>query len=127
MSLIKRSNLGCNIRNSVIICTFKKVVNFIRPTENSICNCNNTKGIKLLTRLHLGFCHVSNHKFRHGSYDILNPFCSCGMLLNIPLNLCCPHYSIERITVMDKIRDINKDILNQNDKLLVPTLTFGYS
>ena len=26
---------------------------------------------------------------------------------------------------MDKIRDINEDILNQNDKLLVQTLIFG--
>ena len=36
-------------------------------------------------------------------------------------------YSNERTTIMDSIRDINVDILNQNDKLLVRMLVFPYS
>ena len=39
--------------------------------------------------------------------------------------LHCSHHSNERITLLDKIRDVNEDILNQNDKLLVRTLIFG--
>ena len=30
----------------------------------------------------------------------------------------CPHYRNERITLMDKIRDINENILKQNDEML---------
>ena len=77
-----------------------------------------TKGIKLLTRLRLVFSHPLDHKFKHGFQGTCNPFCSC---VNSSYHdiFHCPSYSNKRITLMDKIRDINEDVLNQNDKLLV--------
>ena len=36
-------------------------------------------GIKLLTRLWLGFSHLSKQKFRHTFADSLNPLCSCSL------------------------------------------------
>ena len=43
-----------NICNSSCINVFKKeVLKFIRPEPNSTCNINDTKGLKLLTRLRL--------------------------------------------------------------------------
>lgn len=44
---------------------------------------------------------------------MLNPFSSCGDEIEF--------------TVMDKIRNINEDILNQNDRLHVEMLIFGDS
>ena len=102
----------------------KKLLNFMRPTKNSIFNCHDPKGIKLLTRLLFGFSHFSDDKFRHELQDTLNPFCSCGNDTESTYHyiLHCPQYSNRRIILIVKIKDINKDILNQNDEILVQTL-----
>ena len=53
-----------NIRNSETINTFKqKLLPFIRPLENRIFNIFDPEGLKLLTRLRLGFSHLSEHRF----------------------------------------------------------------
>ena len=73
------NNLDCKIRNSGSLSIFKKnLLNFIRPCANSIFNIHNPYGIKLLTRLRLGFSHLREHKFRHCFQDTLNPLCDCG-------------------------------------------------
>ena len=41
-------------------------------------NCNNPRGICLITRLRLGLSHVREHKYKHGFQDTLNPLCSYG-------------------------------------------------
>ena len=53
----------------------KMSLNFIRPTGKSIFDL---LGIKLLTRLLLGFSHLSEQKFRHNVAGLLNPLCSCS-------------------------------------------------
>ena len=47
----------------------KELLKFIRTGPNSNYNINDTKGLKLLTRLRLGLSHLGDHKFRHNFQD----------------------------------------------------------
>ena len=52
------NSLNIDIRDSSSINVFKKeLLKFIRPEPNSTYNINDTKGLKLLTRLRLGLSH----------------------------------------------------------------------
>ena len=57
----------------------KMLLNFITLRENRAYKIYDRLGIKLLTRLQLGFIHLSKHKFRHKLPDSLNPSCSCSL------------------------------------------------
>ena len=51
-AIIEWNNLDLSLRNSKSISTFKeKILNFIRPSPNSLFDCHNPKRIKLITRL----------------------------------------------------------------------------
>ena len=52
---------------------------FIRPVQNNIFNILDPQGLKLLTRLRLGFSHLSKHRFRHNFQECMNPVCSCSL------------------------------------------------
>ena len=68
------------IRNAETYASFRKIrLNFIRTTGNSTYKIYDPLGIKLLTRLRLGFSHLSEHKFRHNFTDSLNPLYSCSL------------------------------------------------
>ena len=57
-------NLDDNIRNSESISVFKnRLLLFIHPVQNSVFNIFDTKGLKLLTWLRLGFSHLNEHRF----------------------------------------------------------------
>ena len=47
---------------------FKK---FIRPYQNRVYNCHNSKVIKFLTRLKVGLSYLCKHKFKHSFKDTL--------------------------------------------------------
>ena len=65
-TLIEWNNLDINIRNSESYAIFKKsILRFVRSSENTNFNCHNSGGIKLITRLRLGFSHLREHKFRN--------------------------------------------------------------
>ena len=52
----KWNKLDPSLSNSESFLTFKKnILPFIRTTANFVYNCHNPKGIKLITRLRLGF------------------------------------------------------------------------
>ena len=91
-------------------------ITFIRPSGNSVLDCHNPRGVKLLTRLRLGLSHLREHKFKHGFQDSLNPICSCGndIETSAHFQLHC-HYSNERSTFLNTIRNINRHIFNKND------------
>ena len=60
------NNLDKRIRTSESFSIFKKnILQFIRPSPNSIFNCHNPNGVKLLTRLGLGLSHLRDHNFKH--------------------------------------------------------------
>ena len=70
-AVIEWNNLNLSILNSKSLSIFKKcILKFIRPSPSSTHYCFNNKGIKYLTRLHLGLSHLCEHKFKHGFHLI---------------------------------------------------------
>ena len=55
------------------------LLKFIGPAQRKTFNINDSVGVKLLTRLRLGFSHLRDHNFRNGLRDILNPLCPCSI------------------------------------------------
>ena len=103
-AVIESNKLDLNIPNSESLNVFKNsLLKFIRPSGNSVFNCHNPRGVKLLTRLRLGLSHLREHKFKHGFQDSLNPICSCGNDIETLAHflLHCPHYSHERSTFLN--------------------------
>ena len=66
----------CNAENYALF--RKHLLTFIRTEVNIIFNVNNAKGIKILSRLRVGFRHLKKQKFQHNFEDSINPSCSCG-------------------------------------------------
>ena len=64
---------------------------FIRPLENSIFIIFEPEGLKLLTRLRLGFSRLNEHCFQHNFQECLNPLCMCslGLETKMPLTTYC--------------------------------------
>ena len=63
-TIIEWNKLDQDIRNAESYALFRKhLLSFIRPEANNIFNVHNAKGIKLLTRLRVGFSHLKEHKF----------------------------------------------------------------
>ena len=126
-TIIEWNKLDSNICNSETLKIFKsKILQFIRPTGNSIFSCHNPIGVKLHTRLRLGPSHLHGHKFHHDFQDTFNPFCSCGKEVETTFHflLSCPKYSDERLTLPSKIRNINPNILENTNSQI--TLLFLY-
>ena len=57
----------------------KKLLRFIKPTENKAFSIYDPLGINFLNRLRVDFNHLNEHKFRHNFTDTLNPLCSCSL------------------------------------------------
>ena len=99
-AVIEWNKLDLNIRNSESLNIFKKtLLNFIRPSPNTVFNYHNPKGVKLLTRLRLGLSHLRERKFKYSFQGSLNPTCRCDnnietsayFLLHCP-NIIIPEY-----------------------------------
>ena len=126
-TVIEWNKLDSNIRNSEILTSFKsKVLEFIRPTENSVFLCNNPKEIQLLTRLKLGLSHLGDHKFKHNFQDTLNPICNCGEAIETSCHylLCYSLYTNERLTLLNVIQGIDKSILELTDSHIAEVLLY---
>ena len=74
------NKLHSEIRNAKTYASFRKMLlNFSRPIGNSTYKIYDPRGIKLLTRLRLGFRDLSKHKYRHNFADSFNPLRSCSL------------------------------------------------
>ena len=104
----------------------KACYKFIRPSWSSVFKCHNLRGVQLLTRLTLGLSHLREHKLKHGFEDKLNPIFSCGNDIQTSAHflLHCSHYSNERSTFLDTIRNINRNIVDKNDLQITETLLY---
>ena len=117
-----------SIRSSKSISVFKeKILNFIRPSPNSVFDIRNLNGTKLITRLRLGLSHLREHKFKHSFQDTLNPLCNCGEDIESATHffLHCPFFINERHTLLRTIRSLDNKLLHFTDYDLTPTLLFG--
>lgn len=66
--------------------------------EDSVLAAHDRVGIKLITRLRIGFSHLNNHKFRQNFKDAINPLCSCGKAIESALHylLRKQHYTLRK-------------------------------
>ena len=122
------NKLAPDLRNSGSFSAFKKsILNFIRPSPNSIFNCHDPKALKFITRLRLGLSHLRYHKFKHNFQDSLNPLCNCGLLAETTSHylLHCPLFADERKTFLSNIKSIDHKFLEQNDSTLTQTFLYG--
>ena len=104
-----------------------KILKFIRPRPNSTFNVYNPHGIKLLTRLRVELTHLREGKIRHNFQDSLVPFCNCGRHIETTIHFFfhCSNELNKRKTLFNKISNIKRSLLNQNDSIIVETLLFG--
>ena len=126
-TIIEWNKCDQNIRNSSSFNIFRKsILKFIRPSD-SLFNCHNPKGIKLLTKLRLGLSHLREHKFKHSFQDSLNPFCSCGLDIESTAHflLHCPTYNTERRSLLSTTENIDNNLLDLCEPVLIRSLLFG--
>ena len=90
-TIIEWNNLDPTLRNSKSFVDFKNsILKFIRPSPSNVFNCNNYKGIRLITRLRVGMSHLREHKFKHNFQDCLNPILQLWFRYRIYLTFSFP-------------------------------------
>ena len=71
------NQLDSSIQSCQNISEFKrKLIQLVRPPNNSIFNIHDIMGTKLLTRLRVEFSDLCSHKFRH-NFNCSSPSCLC--------------------------------------------------
>ena len=81
-TIIEWNNLDLTLWNSKNFGVFENsILKFIRPclVVFLLFNCDNYKGIRLFTKLHVGLNHLREHKFKCSLKNCLNPISSCGL------------------------------------------------
>ena len=109
------------------ISVFKKnILKFTRLGPSNIFNIYYQHGLKLLTRLHLDFCHLRCHKFTHNFSDRLDEICMCGNDTESTkyFLLQCSLFPKERQVLMNEICDIDSSPIDQNENSLSVLLFF---
>ena len=127
-TIIEWNKLDHSVRNSSSFNIFRKsILNFTRPSPNSLFNCHNPKGIKFITGLRLGLSHLREHKFKHSFQDSLNPFCSCGLDIESTVHflLHCSTYITEKRTLLSTLVNIDNNLLDLCEPVLIRTVLFG--
>ena len=122
------NKLNPEIRRSGSYNIFRKsLLNFIRPRESNVYNIDDTIGIKLLTRLCLGFSHLREHKFKHNFQDTLNPLCSCSIEVESTSHyfLRCHFFDALRVTLMNDLKKIDSDLPTLRNENLTNILLYG--
>ena len=123
-------NLDVEIRNFESLAIFKtKLVSFIRPVSSNVYNIFGPVGLKLLTRLRLGFSHLNEHRFRHNFQDCINPLCSCSLDIEDTSHflLHCHHFVQHRIDLMNSVNSVFENFMFLPNKTKIDVLLFGDS
>ena len=103
----------------------KNTLSFIRPKANSVFNCNSSKGLKFVTRFWPGLSHLREHKFKHSFQDSINPLYSCSLDVESTIHyfLYCPLFTIERLTLLNLISQIDHKLLDSSESYLMHLLS----
>ena len=110
--------------------SFEKFLNFIRPLGKSAYKMYDLLGFKLLTRLRLGFHHLSKHKFWHNFSDLVNSFCSCSLETESTLHFPLRYQNdatlrIALSTDLNDLKNINEAIMSLNESDLLHVIVHG--
>ena len=105
----------------------KALLGFIRPTASSTFGTNDVSGLKLLTRLRLGFSHLREHKFKHNFQDTLNPLCPCSLEAKDTYHFFMPYQNFpnQRNVLFDDLNLVNSEILKMSEKEIVQVFLLG--
>ena len=121
------NKLNPKIRRSGSYNIFRNtILNFIRASASKVYNINDAIGIKLITRLHLGFSDLHEHKFKHNFRDTLNTLCSCSIEVESKSQyfLRCHFFDALRATLMNDLRNIDSDLPTLRDENLTNILLY---
>ena len=125
-SLEEWFHLDPSIRNSETINAFKQILlAFIRPRENSNSNIFDSEGLKLLTRLRLGFGHLNEHRFRHNFQERLNPLCTRSLETECT-SYCLLHCHCNTPFCTDLTNSVKTFVLDFSPYEIVKKLKFFY-
>ena len=116
------------IRHSESLSIFmENILHFIKPVPNTIYNCHNPQGVKLITRLRLGLRHLRENKFKHNFRDSINPFCNCGHDTECTAHylLHSPLFANERRTCFSILSSLDCNLLDNTNSTLRQTFLFG--
>ena len=104
----------------------KKLLSFIKPTENKTFSIYDPFGIKPLNRLRVDFSHLNEHKFRHNFSDTLNPLCSCSLETETTAHffLRCRNYTDVRLTLMKELYKIDNSITSRQPNELLRIILY---
>ena len=99
----------------------------MRPSPCSTYNCFSNKGIKHITKLHLGLSHLHDHKFKQGFLDSLNPICSCRLDVETTCHYLfnCPNLTNERSILLKIVSTIDESGLTSFDTCFVKLFLNG--
>ena len=75
-------------------------------------NSHNRKGVKRMTRLHLGLSHLCEHKFKHSFQNLINPLCNCDYEAEFTVQffLHFPLFIDERSTLFNFLGNLNSKL-----------------
>ena len=109
-----------------MVSAFKKqVLKFIRPSPNSTFNVHNSHGIKLLTRLRVGLVICVNTNLCVIFKTPKTIFRNCGRHIELSTSFSTAQITqIKKKPLFDKISNIERSLLNQNDAIIVETFLF---
>ena len=101
---------------------------FIRPSENPIFNCHNSRGINLITRLRLVFSHLLDHKFRQNFQGTLNPIRSSRENVETATRYLLHYFTyFNKIMTLNNPQNFEENILGRNYHRLSGILLVGDS
>ena len=104
-TIIEWNNLDSNIKNSESLALLRKrLLTFIKPSANSTFHCHGSNGVNYI-KFHI---------------------CNCGSVeTTIHYLLHCPNFSKERLTLFNKLKSIDENILSTDDSNISKVLLFG--
>ena len=105
----------------------KAFLDFIRSTANSTFGTDDVSGLKLLTRLLVGFSHLREHKFKHNFQDTLKPSCPCSLEAEDTYHffMPCQNFSNQRNVLFNDLNSVNSEILKMSEKEIVQVFLLG--
>ena len=127
VTITEWNDLDYSLRNALSINVFKKnILKFIRLGPEKVFNIYSHYGLKFLTRVRLGLSDLRCHKSSHNFSDCLE-ICMCGKDIKSTNHflLQCSLFLNERQVLMNKIRDIDSSLIDQNENSLCYMLLFG--
>ena len=127
--MVEWNKRNSNIWNSETLDIFySNVLKFKRSNASSSFSCHNPVGVKLFYTLRLRLSHVHEQNFEQIFQEIFNPLCIGGKEVETTSHFLfsCPNHSAERWTLLNKIRNIHLNVLENTYSRITQFLQYGH-